>query len=94
MRIESLECSWCRECGLELELGDIPIQSLVPEQLESVASPDDFMAQLPQFDDAMAEQAAAAEAAGECLRFVGKLSPHPQLGAGLPRDEMQTLCSH
>ncbi len=61
-----------RECGLDLDLSDIPIESLVPEQLESVASPDDFMAQLPQYDGAMQAQMAAAEAAGECLRFVGE----------------------
>ncbi|KAK9838066.1 hypothetical protein WJX74_011058 [Apatococcus lobatus] len=60
-----------RECGLDLDLENIPIESLVPEPLQSVASADDFMAQLPQYDSQMAEQMASAEAAGECLRFVG-----------------------
>ena len=62
----------CRECGLDLDLENIPIESLVPEQLQSVASADEFMAQLPQYDGQMAEQMASAEAAGECLRFVGE----------------------
>ena len=30
------------------------------------------MAQLPQYDDALAQQAAEAETNGECLRFVGE----------------------
>jgi bifunctional aspartokinase / homoserine dehydrogenase 1 len=37
-----------RECGLEAELGDMEIASLVPSGLEGLASADDFMARLPE----------------------------------------------
>ena len=60
-----------RETGMDVELADVPVHSLVPEPLRDVASVDDFMARLPEFDGDIAEQLAAAEAAGECLRFVG-----------------------
>lgn len=60
-----------RETGMDVELADVPVCSLVPEPLRGAASVDDFMARLPEFDGDIAEQLAAAEAAGECLRFVG-----------------------
>ena len=62
----------CREAGLNLELNDVAVQSLVPEPLQNVDSAAEFMQQLPQYDDDMARQVSDADAAGECLRFVGK----------------------
>ncbi len=62
----------CREAGLNLELSDVAVQSLVPAPLQNVASADDFMQQLPQYDADLAQQVSEADAAGECLRFVGK----------------------
>ena len=62
----------CRETGMMVELSDVPVHSLVPEQLRSVASADEFMAALPQYDDQMAQQLDEATAAGDCLRFVGE----------------------
>ena len=56
---------------MDVELDDIPVHSLVPEALRDVASVDEFMARLPDFDGELAEQLATADAAGECLRFVG-----------------------
>ncbi len=61
-----------REAGLNLELGDVAVQSLVPAPLQNVASADDFMQQLPQYDADLAQQVSEADAAGECLRFVGR----------------------
>ena len=63
---------WCREAGLNLELSDVAVQSLVPAPLQNVASASDFMQQLPQYDADLAQQVSKAEASGECLRFVGK----------------------
>ena len=54
-----------------VELGDVPVQSLVPETLRGAMSPDDFMAALPGHDGDMDAQVDAAAAAGLCLRFVG-----------------------
>ena len=60
-----------RECGLNLELSDVPIQSLVPEPLRNVESVDEFMKELPKFDGDILKQQEEAAAAGEVLRFVG-----------------------
>lgn len=37
-----------RECGLDIEMSNVKVQSLVPEQLSGVTSVQDFMAALPQ----------------------------------------------
>jgi len=60
-----------RECGLQLELSDVPIQSLVPEPLRDVESVDEFMKELPKYDGDILKQQEAAAAAGEVLCFVG-----------------------
>jgi aspartokinase/homoserine dehydrogenase 1 len=60
-----------RECGLNLELSDVPIQSLVPEPLRDIQSVDEFMKELPKFDQDILKQQEEAAAAGEVLRFVG-----------------------
>lgn len=60
-----------RECGMNMELEDVPVTSLVPAALRDVASVADFMQLLPEYDQDMAEQLATAEARDECLRFVG-----------------------
>lgn len=59
------------------ELSDVPVHSLVPEPLRSIASADEFMAALPQYDGEMAQQLDEATAAGDCLRFVGEYMPLP-----------------
>ena len=60
-----------RECGLNIELSDVPIQSLVPEPLREVATADEFMKELPKFDGDIAKQQEEADKVGEVLRFVG-----------------------
>lgn len=37
-----------RECGLETELSQVEVESLVPEPLQQSASADSFMQDLPQ----------------------------------------------
>ncbi|XP_024970053.1 bifunctional aspartokinase/homoserine dehydrogenase, chloroplastic-like [Cynara cardunculus var. scolymus] len=69
-----------RECGLKLELSDIPVQSLVPDPLKATASVDDFMQQLPSFDADIANKRQAAEDAGEVLRYVGVVDVTNQKG--------------
>ncbi|MQM01003.1 hypothetical protein Taro_033758 [Colocasia esculenta] len=60
-----------RESGLKLELSDIPVQSLVPEPLRATASAEEFMQQLPKFDEELSKERNDAEAVGEVLRYVG-----------------------
>ena len=61
-----------REAGLDLELSDLHVRSLVPEGLET-GSVDEFMARLPEHDAQMAALVHEAELAGEVLRYVGAL---------------------
>lgn len=60
-----------RESGLKLELSDIPVHSLVPEQLRGTTTPEEFMLKLPDFDEDLSEERNVAEASGEVLRYVG-----------------------
>ncbi|KAL9240243.1 hypothetical protein vseg_014487 [Gypsophila vaccaria] len=69
-----------RECGLKLELSDIPTESLVPEPLRATASAEKYMQQLPQFDQDWAKKLEAAEDAGEVLRYVGVVDVSNQKG--------------
>ena len=57
---------------MDIELDDVPVDSLVPEPLREISSVSDFMQRLPEFDGDMAKQLEDAEAADECLRFVGE----------------------
>jgi aspartokinase/homoserine dehydrogenase 1 len=61
-----------RELGLDLELKDVAVESLVPEGL-GLGSIEEFMAKLPRFDGAMRERYQAARARGRVLRYVGRL---------------------
>ncbi|MBS0375001.1 MAG: bifunctional aspartate kinase/homoserine dehydrogenase I [Proteobacteria bacterium] len=61
-----------RETGLRLELADVAVESLVPAGLESL-DVDGFLARLPEHDAAMAARYAEATAAGQVLRYVGRL---------------------
>lgn len=61
-----------REMGLRLEMSDVLVESLVPDALAE-ASPEEFLARLPEFDAVMAERLRAAQRAGRVLRYVGRL---------------------
>ncbi|GIL88501.1 hypothetical protein Vretimale_15367 [Volvox reticuliferus] len=64
-------CILARECGLFLEMDQIPVESLVPEPLREVASSAEYMSRLPSFDGDMDAKLREAEDSGECLRYVG-----------------------
>jgi aspartokinase/homoserine dehydrogenase 1 len=61
-----------REIGLDLELGDVQLEGLVPESLRS-GTADEFLARVPEVDAAMRERFEAARARGHVLRYVGRL---------------------
>ncbi|KAM0941507.1 putative homoserine dehydrogenase, Aspartate kinase [Dioscorea sansibarensis] len=69
-----------RECGLKLELSDIPVRSLVPEPLRASSSVDEFMQRLPNFDVELAEELNNADSSGEVLRYVGVVDVVDQNG--------------
>jgi aspartokinase/homoserine dehydrogenase 1 len=59
-----------REMGLALELSEIEVENLVPEEIRSgdIAS---YLKELPKFDSKMSKLVADAQAKGEVLRYVG-----------------------
>lgn len=63
-----------RLVGLEVEsVKAFPVQSLIPKELESVESGDEFMQRLGEFDGQMEEVKKEAKAEGKVVRFVGSI---------------------
>jgi len=61
-----------RETGLELELGDVKVENLVPEDCRK-GSVDDFFSRLKSHDAAFEKLRASAESKGEKLRYMAVL---------------------
>jgi homoserine dehydrogenase len=63
-----------RLAGLPIESPtSFPVQSLIPAELESCQSGDEFVEKLPQYDSKMEELKNAAEKEGKVVRFVGSI---------------------
>ncbi|KAH9907470.1 homoserine dehydrogenase-domain-containing protein [Xylariomycetidae sp. FL2044] len=63
-----------RLAGLPVESPtSFPVQSLIPKELESVSSGDEFLQKLPEFDSQMEETKKAAQSQGKVVRFVGSI---------------------
>jgi aspartokinase/homoserine dehydrogenase 1 len=71
-----------REMGLELELADVVVESLVPPELAS-GTIEEFTEKLPLFDGAMAERLASARSRGRVLRYTGTLTAAGEATVGL-----------
>jgi aspartokinase/homoserine dehydrogenase 1 len=63
-----------REMGLELELDDLDVKSLVPEELRGIPA-DQFLADLGALDAPMQQLFEVARSRNEVLRFVGTIDP-------------------
>jgi len=61
-----------REIGMVVELSDVALEGLVPEELTQ-GPVSEFLAALPRYDTYMEERRRAAAAKGEVLRFVGRV---------------------
>ncbi|MFQ5599049.1 MAG: aspartate kinase [Candidatus Krumholzibacteriia bacterium] len=73
-----------REMGLDLEVADLDIESLVPAELES-ESADAFLDRLVEFDPGMLALLEEARARDEVLRFVGTVVPDGRSSVRLRR---------
>lgn len=63
-----------RLAGLPVESPtSFPVQSLIPKELESCTSGDEFMSKLAEFDSQMEEVKSSAEKEGKVVRFVGSI---------------------
>jgi aspartokinase/homoserine dehydrogenase 1 len=62
-----------RETGIALELSDVEVESLVPEQCENAADVNTFFEQLTKSDAAFARRIEEAETAKQKLRYIGIL---------------------
>ena len=71
-----------RELGHKTELGDFPVQSLVPATLRD-CSIDDFLGKLADYDEEMNAIFAEAQAAGKKLRYVGRMDATGNAAVGL-----------
>ena len=74
-----------RVAGLSLDLETLPVESLVPEPLRALASADEFLARLPEFDGHFEGLRASAAAEGAVLRYVGAVAPDGTSAVGLRR---------
>ncbi|HUW69234.1 MAG TPA: bifunctional aspartate kinase/homoserine dehydrogenase I [bacterium] len=61
-----------REAGLAMELSDIEIDGLVPQQYMAM-SKDEFLERLPELDSEWIDRVSSAARAGKVLRFVGSI---------------------
>ena len=63
-----------RIAGLKTEGPDsFPVESLIPEPLQSASSAEEFMQKLPDFDSDMESYKDKAEKAGKVVRYVGSI---------------------
>lgn len=63
-----------RLAGLEVDSPtSFPVQSLIPKELESCQSGDEFLEKLPQFDPEMTKTKDDAAKEGKVVRFVGSI---------------------
>jgi aspartokinase/homoserine dehydrogenase 1 len=71
-----------RELGHKLQLGDFPVQSLVPEALRD-CSIDEFLDRLSDYDEDMKSMYEEARDAGKKLRYVARLDDDGNAAVGL-----------
>jgi len=76
-----------RELGQKLEIGDFPVENLIPEDLRD-ASVDEFLRDLARYDDEMQARYEEAKAEGRSLRYVATLNDKGDAAIGLQKVPM------
>ncbi len=77
-----------REAGMELELDELTIDSVLPPEFDASGDVESFMQRLPEADQAVAARIEAAQAEGKVLRYVGAIN-----AAGQCRIEVQAVAA-
>jgi aspartokinase/homoserine dehydrogenase 1 len=62
-----------REAGMQLELSDIAIESVLPESFDASGDVNEFMNNLKSIDGEFGERVASAKAEGKVLRYIGNI---------------------
>lgn len=62
-----------REAGMQINLSDIQVESVLPAAYEQIATTTEFLQRLPELDTAFTQRTAAAEQQGQVLRYVATL---------------------
>lgn len=73
-----------REMGLSLEIGDFPVENLIPEPLRD-ATVDEFLAGLADYDAEVKQRYDAARAEDKTLRYVARLTSDGKASVGLEK---------
>nr|MDJ0794665.1 hypothetical protein [Woeseiaceae bacterium] len=82
-----------RELGQELEIGEFPVRSLVPDALQD-CSIEEFLEKLPDYDDEIDALFKEAAAANRQLRYVANLDAEGNASVGLEAvDEDHPFCN-
>ena len=71
-----------RELGLPTEVGDFPVENLVPEALRD-CSVDEFLSALSNYDADIKKMYDEAQLAGKELRYIGRLDAKGKVSVGL-----------
>ncbi len=61
-----------REAGMNLEMADIRIESLIPDALKDIPDVSNFMTKLPEFDEYFREMKMEAASEGKVLSYIAK----------------------
>eukprot|EP00127_Corallochytrium_limacisporum_P001851 Clim_evm6s88 gene=Clim_evmTU6s88 len=65
-----------RVSGINDSLDSLPVQNIVPKELQGVPTADEFLEKLPEFDAYFTDLNAKAFANGKVLRYVGVVKPN------------------
>lgn len=63
-----------RETGMQINLSDIQVESVLPKAYEQMATTEEFLQRLPELDEVFAQRIRKADKQGQVLRYVATLN--------------------